>query len=125
MQSPRIRFAAIKDGKMYEGTAKELGAKIGISDDALTRKVRDNDGIAEIKGMTVFRAFDDVTQILDAETGEIVAEGKGEGVSLQLGYNRNWASHILKQPTKTYTGRRVWKPTEHYLQYAGKYEHDV
>lgn len=125
MPQPRIRYAAIKDGKMYEGTAKELAEKLNICADALTRKTRDNDGIAMIKGFTVFRAFDDVAQILDAETGFVIAEGKAEGVSVQLGYNRNWASHIIKKPSKEYTGRRVWKPTEHYLQYAGKYEHEV
>lgn len=110
---------------MYEGTAKELAAKINICADALTRKTRDNDGIATIKGITVFRAFDDVAQILDNETGFVIAEGKAEGVSVQLGYNRNWASHIIKIPSKAYSGRRVWKPTEHYLQYAGKYDHEV
>ena len=125
MPEPRIRYAAIKDGKMYEGTAKELAAKINVCADALTRKTRDNDGIAIIKGITVFRAFDDVAQILDNETGFVIAEGKAEGVSVQLGYNRNWASHIIKIPSKAYSGRRVWKPTEHYLQYAGKYEHEV
>lgn len=125
MPEPRIRYAAIKDGKMYEGTAKELAAKINVCADALTRKTRDNDGIATIKGITVFRAFDDVAQILDNETGFVIAEGKAEGVSVQLGYNRNWASHIIKNPSKAYSGRRVWKPTEHYLQNAGKYEHDV
>lgn len=125
MATARIIYAAIKDGKLYEGSALQLAPKINASADMICRKVRENDGITEIKGMTVFRAFDVILELLDVQTGDVIAQGKAEAVSAQMGYNMNWAAHLVKYPSKYYAARWIYSPTEHYLKYAAEYPHEV
>lgn len=115
-------LAAYNGDVLHEGNYRELTEKTGLCATTLRRYC---DKARRAKGWRIITAYDVKTQLLDTETGEVIAEGTGNGISRQLNANLSYVANIRRRPSSMYSARVVQIPTSQFLEIARAYGHDV
>lgn len=119
----RVRYALYDRNEIIEGDVHELAEKLGVP----AHRVRDHIcHSGKYFGKTFIKSFEALVQILDAETGKVMFEGKSQReISRRLGACKSYVSNIFRRPTSQYAARLVYVPTEEYQIIMRGFGHDV
>ena len=116
------RYVVYNNETFHEGNYKEAAEKSGIS----ISSIKNYCGTGhKVKGWRIEKSFDVMFQLLDAETGKVLKEGKGHEISRSMNAGNSYVANLLTRPTSQYTARVVYKPTREYIEIVRRFGREI
>lgn len=116
------RYIVYNNETFHEGNYMEVAQKSGLSISSVVQ----NCGTGhKVKGWRIEKSFDVMYQLLDAETGKVIKEGKGHHISRSMNAHDYYVANLVKKPTSQYTARVVQKPTREYIDILRRFGREI
>lgn len=78
-----------------------------------------------VKGWKIAKSFKVVYQLLDAETGDVIMEGRAPDMARKLNAGKTYITRLVNHPTTQYNARVVYKPTPEYLEIVRRFGREI